>query len=1448
MQLAAGICIGASSVKLAIISRTNSEGFALLNWEVQSHNGKPQEIIKHYYEKYNLDEIPIAFTGRKFRSIIKATNISEPEATEIAYSYLYGAGKFDAIASLGSETFLVYTLDPFGKISGVITKNQCASGTGEFFLQQIKRMNLSLDEANEITQDAQPFRVSGRCSVFCKSDCTHALNKGVPKAEVAAGLSQMIAEKVQELLEKQKIERVLLLGGVTRNSAVMKFLHELCPDAEVSRFSEVFEAFGAAIYACEKNIEPISDCELIFKSKESSFAFLPPLANYSDKVRFEQINIRRAKEGERCIIGLDVGSTTTKAVAISTETKEILAKSYLYTYGNPIEAAKNCYRELRTQLPGSVQIIGIGTTGSGRHIAALHAETEAVINEITAHSTAAVHFDSAVDTIFEIGGQDAKYTYIVNRVPADYAMNEACSAGTGSFLEEAANESLKVALREIEPLAMSADRPPNFSDQCAAFIGSDIKTAQQEGISRENIVAGLVYSICMNYANRVKGSRPVGNKIFMQGGVCYNRAVPIAMAAITGKEIIVPPEPGLMGAYGVALDVLNKINLGIYREKTFDLDVLINREVIYKKPFICRGGKEKCDLKCTINLIQIENRTYPFGGACDKYYSINLKRDANIRKYDYVSLRNQLFFEKYAPESELPQGAKTIGINNSFLTHSLYPLFYNFFTRLGFRVVIPEKPDKKGFEREISSFCFPAQLSLGLMEELLNMKPDYIFLPAVFEINVGDNLPQRLDFNCTCVFVSGEAFFLRQAFKDRLQNIPVLTENFNFANGFEQELDKFSNIAAKIGVTSKEKVREALEFAIEMQRRCQQEAYLLGRQALEEIEQSPDKFGVVLVGRHYNSFPDFANKGIPQKYASRGIYVLPFDLFDCSSEKIDDDMFWEAGKRILRIGKFIKKHNRLFATYITNFSCGPDSMIISSFRHIMKDKPSLTLELDSHSADAGINTRIDASIDIINNYQRISKSSQPKAINLARIEFAEPVARFVTSSGKVVPLDDPSVEILIPSMGELSAKFFAAALRTLGFRAKALEVPTPEVLQLGRANCTGKECLPLIIMVGLLMDYIENRWDGKTNLAYFTVQGAGNCRLGQYPVYIRQLLERRGIENVAQMVLMNEDGFAGLGENFALRGIQAILAADIIEDIRNAILANAENPDEGIEIFYKEYDKLIQDYENAPEQIYSHLEKFAIALKHQIPARIPIEKSRYIAFVGEIYVRRDHFAHKWLNEYFAKRGFILLPAHISEWIFYVDYLLQIDLLESEKSLRKKFERQIRNFFMRDAERKIKKTLEKSGYYKFHRTEIEPILKHSRHLLPYEFKGEPGLTLGIALKDGLEKYCGIINFGPFTCMPTRFSEAVGLPEMNKEGKIRAKLQCNQDISFASIFDRIEQIPFLTIETDGNVYSQIIEARLETFALAAERVAQARERRTNGVQNLSFRQRVSKFFGD
>ncbi len=325
----------------------------------------------------------------------------------------------------------------------------------------------------------------------------------------------------------------------------------------------------------------------------------------------------------------------------------ILASVYIKTLGDPIKAAKACYASLREQLAAPVEIIGLGVTGSGRQIAGLHALTGSVYNEISAHAAAAVYFDPEVDTIFEIGGQDAKYTHIINGVPCDYAMNEACSAGTGSFLEESAAEYLNIDVRQIEGVAMKGGSPADFNDQCAAFIGSDIKTAMQENIETENIVAGLVYSICKNYLNRVKGSRFVGQKIFMQGGVCYNKAVPIAMAALLGRNVVVPPEPGLMGAFGIALMVKDKLRSGVIEEKHFDLDQLVQREVDYEQPFTCKGGNTGCDRKCTISRIRIEGEAHPFGGICGRYSGIR-SQGRNARSNNLVRLREEMVYGEFS--------------------------------------------------------------------------------------------------------------------------------------------------------------------------------------------------------------------------------------------------------------------------------------------------------------------------------------------------------------------------------------------------------------------------------------------------------------------------------------------------------------------------------------------------------------------------------------------------------------------------------------------------------------------------------------------------------------------------------------------------------------------------------------------------------------------------------
>ena len=1071
------------------------------------HNDK-LGIEPHYLPSSTKESIPVVVTGRKFRKLVKFTNISEPEATEYAFTFLNKKNEtYSAVASLGGETFMVYTIDEEGKISNVITRNQCASGTGEFFLQQIKRMDIGLEEVVKIAKDAEPFKVSGRCSVFCKSDCTHALNKGIQKSEVAAGLSLMMAEKVEDLLKKVKPGKVMVAGGVTKNSVVIDFLKKKIPGIEIPPEAPYFEALGAALYGLEHDVNVIEDFNDIFIPRKSSFVFHQPLINFKDMVQFKTMERGNANDGDVCILGLDVGSTTTKAVIIRKSDNKILGSVYLYTHGNPVEASKKCYSELLRQIPEKINIIGVGTTGSGRQIAGLHALTEGIVNEIVAHAAAAVYFDSEVDTIFEIGGQDAKYTYIVNKVPADYAMNEACSAGTGSFIEESAYESLGIKVTDIEPIAMNGDMPPNFSDQCSAFISSDIKTAQQENINKEDIVAGLVYSICMNYVNRVKGNRTIGKKIFMQGGVCYNKAIPIAMAALTNKEIIVPPEPGLMGAFGVALEIKEKIDLGLMKPGEFFLEKLSGREVSYKKPFICVGGKERCDLACSINLINVEGKTYPFGGACNKYYNVISKTKIDTDKYDYVKKRQYLTFKKYAPEVKLPVDAVTVGINQSFHTHTIYPLYYNFFTKLGVKVILSDKVDEKGLERENTSFCYPAQVSLGLFADLIEKNPDYYFVPEIFEMYVEDpgnngTDHHRLDFNCTCIFLYGEPFYLKQGFKDLIPESKFITPFFNFANGYNKEEKKFILVARQLGIEDEDKIKNAFQYALKMQENYQDELFAIGEEFLKYMKQHPEEMAIVLVGRPYNSFTELANKGIPKKFASRSVYVVPYDMFDYRDQVVDDNQYWEGGKKILKVARIIKDNPQFFATYISNFSCGPDSMLLTTFRSIMGTKPSLTLELDGHTADAGINTRIDAALDIIKNYRRVQyQISDPDYSDFApaKIEFDSEQGYFISSSGEKIPLSDKKIDILIPSMGDLAAPMFAAGLRSQGFNAIAMPEGNPEILKYGRSVASGKECLPLLLCIGSLLDYIENKWDGKQYIAFLlsreqATAGLGNIR------------------------------------------------------------------------------------------------------------------------------------------------------------------------------------------------------------------------------------------------------------------------------------------------------------------------------------------------------------------
>ena len=1420
-----GICFGATTLQTVELTRHNGATIVERTTRVL-HEGNPKaaflDFIRSHPDLIAVDRI--AVTGRAFRKCVALSSIAEPEAVECALRHAFtDEGLPDAVISSGGETQLVYTINRAGGIGSVLAGNKCASGTGEFFLQQIRRMGLSLEDALDLAARGTPHRIAGRCSVFCKSDCTHALNKGESKANIAAGLCLMMADKIHELIKDVPCERIALVGGGSLNTAMIARLKERYPQIEVPRQGAHFEAYGAALWALEHECLPMPlTFDAIVSEMPGSFARHRPLREAMPFVDFKTAPHGTVTPGDRCILGLDVGSTTTKAVLLRSADNAIVASVYLRTNGDPVRASRECYKALREQLGEvSCAIEGLGVTGSGRQIAALHGLTENVINEIIAHATAAIHFDPEVDTIFEIGGQDAKYTYLTNGVASDYAMNEACSAGTGSFLEESAKESLGVATEEIAEQAIRGDAPPNFTDQCAAFISSDIKVAGQEGIGREDILAGLVYSICLNYVNRVKGSRPTGKTIFMQGGVCYNKAVPLAMASLMQARIVVPPDPGLMGAFGVALEVKNRLASGLTAPVIFNLDELIARDAFREGSFTCGGGREKCDRKCEILRIRIADKVYPFGGVCNKYYNLRLHREVNTSEFDLVALRQRLMFEEYGVPPKPPRGdkddpARTVGIMRSFLVHGLYPLYSHFFDQLGFSIVFPDSIDPAGIARIESAFCLPAEITHGSFYRLLAQKPDYVFVPQVALLPV-PNVPT---WSKTCPFIQGEPYYLRTTFRKEIEQSTtvLLSPILKMDSSYAAAEPAIVAMGTAMGF-SEARLRDAWRYACEKQGAFEKELRYQGEKALAWLDAHPDAFGVVLFGRPYSALSTDANKGIPHKVASRGYLAIPSDMLSTDDQEVDEKMYWAMGQKIMKAAGYVKTRPNLFGFYVTNFSCGPDSFLLGYFRRLMGVKPSLTLEVDQHTADAGIDTRVEAALDIMTSFRRIAGSLPPQRnlFRQARVVYDKEIA-VISSSGRQYRLTDPQVEIVLPNMGRYGAQAVGAVLRGRGICAKELSVATKDELLEGRKNATCKECLPYLVTSGSFLTYLKNRTDPEIVTLLFMPTGGGPCRLGQYCKALSHIIEKNRIENVAVFSMTDENGYAGLGARAILKGLQGIMTSDILHDIRSVLSVAAADRESALRQLDDEWQKLLRYFEGRFSTRFSTMLSLMARRLSKIPLAKPLDKVPVISLVGEIFVRRDEFSRKNIVDYLEGHGFAVRVAPVAEYLSYCNYVVNGGLGERQFTRKEEVRMHLTSRIQEWWEWRIKSILAKSGLFRFEMIDVAKTIEGIRHLINVNFRGEVVLTVGLALREILHDSCGVISIGPFGCMPSRVSEAILKKEMCVEGKKRLPGWERRAEAFADIGD----FPFLSVETDGLPFPQLVEANLEAFVLQARRL--------------------------
>lgn len=1451
---ALGICVGASTISMAGLERNGSGGIATLDVRVEPHHGNPRRYLLEMLNDIDASRYErVSVTGRSFREFLNLSSISEPQAVEQALVHLNGRGEnLEAVVSAGGETFLVYALGRDGRISTVHTGNKCASGTGEFFLQQVKRLGMDVGEATGLARSQSPYRVSGRCSVFCKSDCTHAANKGVPKGRIVAGLCQMMAGKIVEILHQVPRRDIMVIGGTARNDVVMDHLRREIQNLRVPDEAPYFEALGAALWALENETAPFPDAGNLFRDEKSFFTTLKPLEDFRDQVDFKPSRRGEARAGDKLIVGLDVGSTTTKAVLVREIDHAIVASVYLRTNGDPVWASRECYRSLHEQLGAladEVQIEGLGVTGSGRQIAGLHAMTEGIVNEIAAHAAAAVFFDPDVDTIFEIGGQDAKYTFITQGVPSDYAMNEACSAGTGSFLEEAARESLDIGMEQIAGIALAGRRPPNFNDQCAAFINSDIKRAFHEGISREDVVAGLVYSICMNYHKRVKGNRAVGQKVFLQGGVCYNRAVPLAMAAVTGRHIVVPPDPGLTGAFGVALEIGRRLDLGLMGRQSFPLAALRDRGLAYGSPFTCNGGAGRCDRKCEIARIRIDGKTHPFGGACNRWYNLRLARKADPEDFDHVRQWERLAFDR--ADVVMDRAAGVVGLNKSFFTDTCFPLYRRFFGELGFAVALPETIRQEGVDRRGAAFCWPVEISHGFLEDLLERRIDWLFLPHFkgAEPRIGNGrVPAK---SITCPLSQGEPYYLGTAFKDHPAYLAlkkagrILSPVIDFSKGYGAAESAFLEMARTLGRTTREG-RRAYAAAVQTQKALGNAVREAGRRALEELESDPGAFAVVVFGRSYNTFVSEAHMGIPRKFATRGIRVIPIDMLPTDDEPVHGQMYWSAGQAVLKAASFVERHPQLFGCYITNFSCGPDSFLLGYFRDIMGGKPSLTLELDSHVADAGLETRIEAFLGIVKACREMKKGRPSVAAgplrSFAPSRFDYRNQRVIDSSGKAHSFFDPRVHLLFPSMGRLNTEAVSAVFRSLGIRSSCLPPADEQVLECGKSHTLCKECLPLQLVTGGLLKYLEGRGSRDELLLYVMPTTSGPCRFGQYAPFIEGVVEKQRIPDVALFSLSGENSYSDFhGSSFTKKAWTGVVLADIMQDIYSVLLACAEERPLAMEVFWREWSQMLAVLERGcePTELREMLKEAVTAL-----ARIPLRRSPagmpVILLTGEIFVRNDDLSRRFIVERLAEEGFVVKVSSAMEWIYYTDWCYANGMTADDITVRQWLQLALRQTVMKRQERLLKGIMRRSGLLHPRLEDVGRLIDGVRHLISPRLVGEAILTVGASLTEVLEDCCGVIAIGPFGCMPNRIAEAILSREMNREGK--KALQGNSEKALR-LLERFDHLPFLAVESDGNPFPQIITAKLETFLLQARRVHEAMRKGTLNYTNSRGPDRLS-----
>jgi predicted CoA-substrate-specific enzyme activase len=1105
-------------------------------------------------------------------------------------------------------------------------------------------------------------------------------------------------------------------------------------------------------------------------------------------------------------LGIDAGSTTTKMVLIDQDEK-LIDTFYANNSGDPLAVARGALEGLRDKWSAQgvkLNILGMGSTGYGEQLFAKAFGADYHTVETVSHARSAMKYAPNVDFILDIGGQDMKAISLSGGIVTGIVLNEACSAGCGSFLENFAH-GLGVEVKDIAPLAAESTSPSRLGSRCTVFMTSSIITEQKNGKTTEDILAGLCRSIVENVFTkvvRVSNLDQLGTTILVQGGTFRNDAVLRALEQYTGKQVVRAPYPGEMGAIGIALLTMEKHKEGFYKESHF---IGLERldEFGYKKTpgLICPF----CSNNCNRTVVEFSSgQSFITGNRCERGEILGEAADPETKKKvkatlqkmqsvpNMLKIRNTALFRKPEVNPLSPPKDFTIGIPRVLEFYNSLPFWRGMFESLGFKVVVSKPSTMKMFEDGLSSIpsdtvCFPAKLVHGHILDLVEKKVDRIFFPIMNRLPP-ENIYTSPDH--VCAVVKGYPMVVKENMEPEAKHgIPVDSPTFHWLDDGVKKRSLRAYISQTFGLP-----RSVIDLAVKegdkAQNLFQEELLANGQKILQDIE-GTDRFAVVVAGRPYHADP-LINHRMAELFTAHDIPVLTLDslpgleTMDVRKSRAEATINFHT--RMLAGAMFVAENPNLEYAQIVSFGCGHDAILTDEIIRILKEqaeKDPLVLKLDESDAMGPLRIRVNSFVETLKAKRAKGIMPEPKPLSDPfKVKFDQKAAEEKT--------------ILIPNVSEAFARVTSAVMRGQGYKTMALPLADERALALGKKYVHNDMCFPAQINIGEALAVLESGEVDPDKVVCGLAKDHCDCRLAQYAMMARRALDDAGYPQVPIATTGKDTKDMhpafNLGIKFEYRMLWIVAITDVLEELRRKIRPYETQKGMTDKVF----DKIIGLLEEA----------IAIGTRKAIPVfeegiemmkAIPVDRSSprpKVFVIGEFLLNFHPSSNYNIEEYLEDQGMeVVMPSlqynfhreYIREQSEMYDFHVQKPIIEAMTA-------HIGDGLFKTAIRKVNKIASRHPLFEV-KTPLEEVAKGAMKIIDKTFtSGEGWMIAGEIIehaKHGVENF---LILQPFGCLPNHVTGRGLVKRLKKEiptVQILA-LDYDPDTSMANVENRLQML--------------------------------------------------------